>query len=127
MSCSNVGKACDRLIISRSVTYNSGVLTINLPAGSYANGEKYCLLLNQPIPALTIIGAPVVITIGDSAVTYPLLNCDCTRVSVCQLSYRKRYATRVHTDIQGGVFKLLGKANCCHCNQNNAPAALPIA
>lgn len=83
MSCAPIKKVCEKLIITQSITYDSGVLVINLPSGTYTDGEKYCLMLAQDIPDTTIIGAVVVITIGDSGVTYPLMNCNCTNVEVC--------------------------------------------
>ena len=52
------------LVLSQAVTFADGTLTINLPAGSYANGEKYCIVIAQAIPEATTITAPVVITIG---------------------------------------------------------------
>ena len=45
MSCKPVCKLCDRLVLSQAVTFTGGNLEINLPAGSYNNGEKYCCLL----------------------------------------------------------------------------------
>lgn len=40
MSCKNVCKLCDRLVISQAVTFTDGTLIINLPAGSYSNCEN---------------------------------------------------------------------------------------
>ena len=42
MSCKNVCKLCNRLVISQAVAFTGGNLVITLPAGSYNNGEKYC-------------------------------------------------------------------------------------
>ena len=42
-----IGKLCRRLVLSQSVTFANGTLTINIPAGSYANGERYCLVIAQ--------------------------------------------------------------------------------
>lgn len=117
MSCPTEKSLCKRLVITQSITYNSGVLTINIPAGAYGNGEKYCLVLAQDIPSDTIINAAVVVTIGDSATTYPLLNCNCTNVSPAQLTTRTRYSVRVYTGIQSGVFKLLGPTKCNYCRE----------
>lgn len=125
MSCPTSKCLCDKLIISQAVTFADNQLTINLPAGSYGNGEKYCIVVAQEIPAATTITANVVITIGSGTTTYPLVNCNCTNVNACQLSTRKRYSVRVHTNIQSGVFKLLGPVSCCQC-RNNTAAALPI-
>lgn len=59
MACKNTCKLCDRLIISQSITFTGGNLVINLPAGSYNNNCKYCIVLAQAIPTTTTIGAPV--------------------------------------------------------------------
>ena len=127
MACSNIGCLCNHLVFSQSISFTDTTLTINIPAGSYENGEKYCIVIAQEIPTTTTIGADVVITIGEGTTEYPLVNNNCTNVSACQLSTRTRYATRVYTNIQSGVFKLLGNLNCssCRCRSNAAPA-LPI-
>lgn len=117
MSCKNVCRLCDRLIISQAVTFAGGVLTINLPAGSYQRGCKYCIVVAQAIPAATTITAPVVITIGTGTETYPLLGRCCQQILACGIRTRTRYATVVVTDATGGNFRLLGKA-CC--SPNNA-------
>lgn len=124
MSCTATKRLCNRLVISTAVTFADGTLTINIPEGNYANGEKYCIVVAQNIPTETTIAAPVVITIGDDATTtYPLMNCDCTSVYACSINRRTRYSVCVHTDIASGVFKLLGKLPCSRCA--NA-ASLPI-
>jgi len=112
MSCKNVCRLCDRLIISAAVTFADGTLTINLPAGSYGRGCKYCLVVAQAIPADTTITAPVVITIGDGTEEYPLVNSCCAQVTACGIRTRTKYSTVVSTDATGGTFKLLGKT-CC--------------
>lgn len=128
MACKNVCRMCDSLIISEAVTFAGGVLTVNIPAGSYNRGEKYCIVVAQTIPAATTITAPVVITIGDGTVTYPLVDRCCAQVTACALRTRTRYATCVATDATGGTFKLLGKAACAPTNaltaiDGTAPAA----
>ena len=121
MSCKNVCTLCDNLIISQAVTFAAGTLTINIPAGSYANGCKYCIVVAQAIPAATTITAPVVITIGDGTETYPLVNKCCAQVTACAIRTRTKYSTVVATDATGGTFKMLGKACCA---PNNALAAI---
>lgn len=121
MACKNVCKLCDRLIISEAVTFADGTLTVNLPEGSYGNGCKYCIVVAQAIPAETTITAPVVVTIGDGTVEYPLVGCNCAQLVACQLRTRTKYATRVVTTATGGSFRLLGKPNCA---PNNALAAI---
>lgn len=120
MACKNICRLCDRFIISEAVTFADGTLTINIPAGSYGNGCKYCIVIAQTIPAATTITAPVVITIGDGTEEYPLTNQCCAQVTACALRTRTKYSVVVSTDATGGVFKLLGKP-CCAPN-NALPA-----
>lgn len=121
MSCRNVCRLCDRLVISQAVTFDGTSLVVNLPAGSYNDSEKYCIVVAQAIPAATTINAPVVITIGAGTVQYPLTNSCCAQVSACAIRTRTKYSTRVSTTAAGGSFKLLGKPCCA---PNNALAAI---
>ena len=125
MSCPTSKCLCERLILSQAVTFSDNNLIINIPADSYADGEKYCIIIAQPIPTTTTIAANVVITIGTDTTTYPLLNCDCTNVKACQIKTRYRYSTIVHTDMQSGVFKLTGKIGCKSCCQNIDSLPIP--
>lgn len=120
MPCKSVCKLCKRLVISQSVTYADGVLTINLPAGSYNNSEKYCIIVAQTIPDTAIIGAPVVFTIGTGTVTYPLVNRCCAQVTAAGLRTRTKYATVVSTSATGGTFKMLGNPACTPDNRLTA-------
>ena len=128
MSCKTVCKLCDKLVISESVTFAAGTLTVNIPAGSYRDGCRYCIVVAQAIPAATTITAPVVITIGDGTEEYPLTDRCCAQVTACALRTRTKYAVVVATDATGGVFKMLGRG-CCAPNNNlaaidgTAPAA----
>lgn len=128
MSCKTVCKLCDKLVISESVTFAAGTLTVNIPAGSYRDGCRYCIVVAQAIPAATTIAAPVVITIGDGTEEYPLTDRCCAQVTACALRTRTKYAVVVATDATGGVFKMLGRG-CCAPNNNlaaidgTAPAA----
>lgn len=123
-----VCKLCDRLVLSQNVTFTGGNLVINLPAGSYSNGCKYCIVVAQAIPAATTITAPVFITIGDGTVLYPLNNRCCAQILACGIRTRTRYTTVVSTSAVGGSFKLLGNACCSPDNSlsaidGTAPAA----
>ena len=116
MSCKPVCKLCDRLVISQEVTFADGTLTVNLPAGSYGRGCKYCMVIAQSIPAATTITAPVVITIGDGTEEYPLVNRCCAAVTACALRTRTRYSVVVATDATGGTFKMLVRGCCAPDN-----------
>lgn len=125
MSCSN--RLCNNLIISESVTFTEPNLLINIPEGSYNNGQKYCLVVGQEIPATTTIAASVGITIGDDTETiYPLVNCNCTNASACNIASRHVYPVRVVTNIQSGVFKLIDSIGCNRCGYNNVAPSIPI-
>ena len=128
MACKPSCRLCDRLILSQAVTFTGGNLVINLPAGSYNNGEKYCIVVAQAIPAAATINAPVVITIGTGTQQYPLTDRCCAQVTACGIRTRTRYSAVVSTSPTGGTFRLLG--NTCPCPTNDlrsingtAPAA----
>lgn len=108
MACSNVCRICPRLAISTAVAFTDGNLVITLPAASYNNGEKVCIVIAQTIPAETTINAPVVIQIGDGTEQYPLTTRCCAQVSACGVRTRTRYATRVITSATGATFRMLG-------------------
>ena len=116
-----VAKLCPNLVISAAVTYADNVLTINLPAGSYNNGEVYGIVVAQNIPADTTVGSTVVITIGTGTEAYPLLRCNGAQATVFNIGTRTRYLARVATTATGGSFKLLGKA-CCSQQANVLPS-----
>lgn len=121
MSCRNVCHLCDNFIISNSVTFTGGNLVIDLPAGSYANNRKVCIVVAQSIPDTTTINAPVYITIGGGAVLYPLVKRNCRQVTACGLRTRTRYSTIVETTNDSGLFRMLG--NPC-CSPDNRLAAI---
>ena len=127
MSC-NTCRLCDRLVISQAVTFADDTLTINLPAGSYGNGCRYCIVVAQAIPAETTINAPVVVTVGTGTEEYPLTNKCCAPVTACAIRTRTRYPVVVSTTAAGGTFKVLGKLSCAPDNalasiDGTAPAA----
>lgn len=116
----NTCRLCKRLVISQAVTFTADTLTINLPAGSYNNCQRYCIVVAQAIPAATTINAPVVVTIGDGTVEYPLLSCRGVQLTAAALRTRTKYATIVSTNATGGAFKLLGDAACAPLNNLTA-------
>lgn len=125
MSCQN--KLCKNLVISNSVTFTSPNLIINIPAGTYNNGQKYCIVVGQDIPDTTTIAATVGITIGSGTTVYPLVNCNCTNASACEIAKRRIYPCVVRTNIQSGVFKLLDECNCCkNCTYTRGATSIPI-
>lgn len=117
MACKNVCKLCDKLIISTAVTFTAGTgLIITIPAGSYSDNCKYCIVVAQNIPATTTINAPVFIQIGTGTQLYPVNKCDCTQLAACGIRTRTKYSMCVETTPTSGTFKLLGKS---YCQTNN--------
>ena len=116
MACPTVCKLCKRLVISTAVTFTAPNLIITIPAGSYNDGEKYCIVVAQNIPDATTINAPVFIQIGDGTELYPLDKCDCSQATACGIRTRTRYSTKVVTTPTSGAFRLMG--NLC-CSPNN--------
>ena len=119
--CGQTKRLCDRLILSQAVTFAGNTLTINIPEGSYADGCQYCIVVAQPIPAATTIGAVVVVTIGDGTATYPLTNSCCAQLTACSIRTRTKYPVMVSTNSTGGIFKVMGKVACA---PNNALTAI---
>lgn len=117
MACNNICKLCSRLVISQSISFTGGNLVVNLPAGSYNNCGKYCIVLAQSIPTTTTISAPVVFTIGEGTEQYALVNKCCKPVTACGVRTRTRYSTVVETTSTTAIFKMLGKP-CCQPNND---------
>lgn len=117
MACKNVCKLCDKLILSQNIGFSGGNLIINLPAGSYNNNCKYCIVLAQAIPATTTINAPVVFTIGTGMQQYPLVNKCCRPVTACGVRTRTKYSVCVETTPTSAIFKMLGNP-CCQPNND---------
>lgn len=115
----NKCQLCKNLVISNSVSVITvdGVdtLVIDIPAsGCYCNGNKICLVIAQTIPTTATINQPVAISIGgDTTTVYPILRCDCTQATACQLRTRKKYPLRIKTNATSAVFKSLGGLSCC--------------
>lgn len=128
MACKPVCRLCRRLVISQTVTFADDTLTVNLPAGSYNDGEKYCIVVAQTIPATTTINAPVVITIGEGTAEYPLVNRCCAQVTACGIRTRTRYSVMVSTSATGGTFKMLGSPCCSPDNRlTSIDGTAPVA
>ena len=129
MSCNkNCNRLCPNLIISTAVTLvtvgGTDTLLINIPAGTYRNGCKYCIVVAQSIPTTVPIGTPVAISIGgDTTTVYPVTNKCCAQITACAIRTRTRYPMCVSTTATGGTFKVLSGLSCA---PNNALASLPV-
>lgn len=129
MSCNkNCNRLCPNLVISTAVTLvtveGTDTLLINIPAGTYRNGCKYCIVVAQNIPTTVPIGTPVAVSIGgDTTTVYPLTNKCCAQVTACAIRTRTRYPVCVSTSATGGTFKVLSGLSCA---PNNALESLPV-
>lgn len=101
-------KLCPKLVLSTAITFDGTSLVVNLPANSYGDCQKYCVVFAQAIPDTTTINAPVVFTIGTGTTQYPFVNKDCTPILASQVRTRRVYPTRVSTGVNDGVFKYIG-------------------
>ncbi len=124
MACNrNCNKLCPNIVISDSVTIVDGTVVIDVPATSYRDGEKVCLVVAQAIPDTATITAPVAISIGgDTATLYPLVGCDCAQITACAIRTRTRYPLRVNTTATSAVFKVLRGLSCA---PDNALTSIP--
>nr|DAO22942.1 MAG TPA: hypothetical protein [Caudoviricetes sp.] len=118
-------KLCDKFILSQSITFTGGNLVVDLPAASYQNCSKYCIVLAQSIPTTATINAPVVFTIGAGTVQYPFVNANCTPIYASQVRTRRIYSTRVNTAVNAGVFKYIGKS-CLPSNATTTINSIPV-
>ena len=130
MACKNVCKLCDKLVISTAVAFTNGNLVNTIPAASYKNNEKYCIVIAQSIPITTTIAAPVYIQIGTGTELYPLTKRNCRQVTACGVRTRTKYCTCCETNQTGGLFRMLGNP-CCQPNNDlesiNGTAQAPAA
>lgn len=115
MACKPICTMCKHLVAATSVTYTALTgLVINLPSGTYNDGEKYCIIVQSAIPPETPIGANVSVSIGGVLTQlYPLLRQDGTQAKGGQIRSRRRYSTVVETTATSGSFRLLGALPCC--------------
>lgn len=109
-------KICDKLVISTAVNWDGTSLVIALPAGSFRDGEAFCLVVAQSRPATATVDAPVVLTVGADDTQYALTGCGCRPVTACQIGTRRRYPVRVATTPTGAVFRLMRRAEYCANN-----------
>lgn len=105
-------RACERLVLTDGIVFNGTSLVINLPADSYHDCQRYCILIADEIPATTTRGAPVVFTIGGGTVLYPFNDCCGVQMTQESISEKYRYMVKVKTTATSGSFMWLGKGAC---------------
>lgn len=122
--CNNSCNECPRKIYSSGVSVvtvaGTDTLVIDVPAQSFVNGQRGCIVITQNIPTTATIAMPVAISIGgDTTAVYPVVSCDCSQVTPCALRTRRRYPFKVSTTPTGGVFKILRNLSCAPDNNLN--------
>lgn len=128
--CNNTCTECPYKIYSVSVTVVTvdtvPTLVVDVPAQSFTNYQRGCLVITQNIPEAATISMPVAISIGgDTTTVYPVVSCDCSTVTACQLRTRRRYPFTVRVSGTAGTFKILRNLSCAPCNNDGvipAPA-----
>lgn len=112
MECIRNCKLCNNLILSTAINYDTATNTVivGLPANTFGNCQKYCIVLAQTIPEAATINSQVVFTVGTNPTQYPFLNKNCVLVYATQIRTRRIYPVKVSTTINNGVFKYVG--NC---------------
>ena len=120
MACKSVCQVCKKLVINQAINFTDNTLIVDLPAGSYQDGCKYCIIFAQTIPQTATIGSNVVFTIGSGTVQYPLVNRCCRPVTACGIRTRTKYSVVVETTASGATFKMLGNPACSPSNNLTA-------
>lgn len=126
--CNNSCNECPRKVFSDDVDILAvaGVdtLLIDVPAQTFRNCQRGCLVITQTIPDEATINMPVAITIGGVTTTvYPLTDCSCAPVTASMLRTRRRYPFKVSINGTTGTFKILKNLSCAP--DNNA-ATIPV-
>lgn len=126
-------RLCRNIVISDSVTVvtvdGTDTLVIDIPTGCYTDNSRVCLVVAQTIPTTATIAMPVAISIGgDTTTVYPILNCDCTQVTACDIRTRTKYGLIVNTTATSAVFKSI-KALTCYPTQtlSSIPVTTAVA
>ena len=96
-----------RSVTAEAITFADGTLTINIEQRSYNSGCPYFLRILDAIPDTATVGAPVVITIGDGTVEYPLLDCTGVQITAERLRSGYSYPVAVVGSGTNGAFKVI--------------------
>ena len=125
----NCNKLCPRFIPTVSITVvtvdGTDTLVLDIPAGTYLNDERYCIIIVQTIPDTATVNMPVAISIGgDTTTVYPLIcHKTCLQATASQVKTRTKYCTKVRTDNTSGVF-VAGSGLRMYCP--DVLASLPV-
>lgn len=120
-------RMCKRFRMTQAVTFADGELILNLEEGEYLNGQQYCIVVADTIPTDVIARSPVVVTIGDGTVQYPLVDRCGDQVTERIIGSRRIYKTMVRTTGTSGVFRLLDYKVCDPVVLESINGTAPVA
>lgn len=116
MKCYNILRIDPRSVTASAITFAAGTLTINVPQRTFGSCGVYFLRLTEAIPDTATLTAPVVITIGDGTVTYPLVDRCGGQVTAASLRSGYSYPIALVDGAPSGAFKVLDKLWCAPTN-----------
>lgn len=121
-------RICQNIVVSTNVAIVSGNMVITIPAGSYKNNQRLCILIAQTIP-VSATPLPVVIQVTGSTVNIPFRTICGHNVYSDQLRTRTIYPAYAATDSQTFVYRL--KERCLPCTNypfsDTIPATTTVA
>ena len=120
MNCFRIIRIDPRSVTAAEVTFAADTLTVNVPQRTFNAGGVYFLRITEPIPEETTINAPVVITIGDGTVTYPLISKCGGQVTAASLRSGYSYPITLVSGGTDGAFRVLDKLWCAPVNAVDA-------
>ena len=109
MGCYKILRIDPRSITAVAITFAADTLTINVPQYTFNAGGVYFLRLTEDIPVAATITSPVVITIGDGTIEYPLLSRCGGQVTAASLRSGYSYPIMLVNGGANGAFRVLDK------------------
>lgn len=118
--CNTSCNECCNKVFSSTIAIETvngtNTLVVTIPAQTFENGQRGCIVLVQNIPTTATIEMPVAIAIGDGVEYYPVVDCNSIPVVVPMLRTRRRYPFKVVTSPTTGTFKILRNLSCAAVN-----------
>ena len=129
--CKNNCDECPRKIYSDSVTVVTvntvPTLVVDVPAQTFTDCSKGCLVITQNIPDTATVYMPVALSIGGVTTTvYPVVDCGCNPVTAPMLRTRRRYPFKVSVNGTNATFRILKNLSCANVN-NTATIPATVA
>lgn len=117
-------RICSNIVVSTNVAISGSEMVITIPAATYTNNEKLCILVAQAIPA-SATPLPVVIQVTGASATTPFRTTCGHNIYSDQLRTRTIYPSYAATDSQTFVYRL--KERCLPCTSYAFADVIPPA